>query len=206
MSIWTYNERSPIPIEVFQSSFQHTQIVFRSRKNSFFQFRSIARYQKITEAALIDSIDGTIAVCAPTLLFVNTAHSLPRDARHIVPTRMIFTGDLENIAEPNLGERSIELTFYDAMFLGGPRRFPRNRPKTIRQTNDSTFILFFFSFRNFIILLMSDEAEAGSAEERPCQGIIGSTEITPLFCICIRRRSFFFPRVIPVANASQNLP
>jgi hypothetical protein len=70
-------------------------IRFHSRKNSFFQSRSIVRYQKLTEAALTDPIYGTIAVCAPILLFVNTARCFPRDARHIVLTLMIFTDVLK---------------------------------------------------------------------------------------------------------------
>jgi hypothetical protein len=63
--------------------------------------------------------------------------------------------------------------FSNAKEKGDPRRFSRDRPKTIRQTNDLTlfhFFLLLFSLRNFfVILLMSSEAEAGSAEEHPAK-------------------------------------
>ena len=55
-----------------------------------------------------------------------------------------------------------------ASALYDPRRSPRNRPKTVRQTNDSTvnFLLLLFSGRYFVILLVFGEAETSSAEEQ----------------------------------------
>jgi hypothetical protein len=85
----------------FHCHHSNTQFVFRSRK-ILVQFRSIIRFQKLTEAARPIWSHGTLAACAPILLFVNTARCFPRDARHKMPTLMIFTDDLENIAEPNL--------------------------------------------------------------------------------------------------------
>jgi len=81
---------------------------------------------------------------------------------------MIFTDYLENIAKPNhkVAQQNLHSpTPCPAAVL----TIPRNRPKTIRQTNDLTLYLSIFSFRHFVILLMSSEAEAGSAEEQPAK-------------------------------------
>ena len=80
---------------------------------------------------------------------------------------MIFTDDLENIAEPNLT--------YAQQNVYSPT--PRSQAiLTIfkeSSEDDSTnkrfnFVSYFLvvSFRNFVILFLSGEAEAGSAEEQ----------------------------------------
>jgi hypothetical protein len=99
---------------------------------------------------------------------VDTARRFLRDARRKTPTLMIFIDDLENIVEPNHKRAQLNLhstSQWEARFS----RFSRNRPKTIRQTNECTFYLVVFSFRNFVILLLFGEAEAGSAEEQPAK-------------------------------------
>jgi hypothetical protein len=83
---------------------------------------------------------------------------------------MIFTDDLENIVEPNhvLAQQNECSTSQRA---GRFSRFSRNRPKTIRQTNDSTlYLLLLVSFPVFCVtMFLSGEAEAGSAEEQPAK-------------------------------------
>ena len=139
--------------------------LFSPKSNLLFQFCSIVRSQNLPK--LPDPIwsHGTFAACAPTHLFVNTARCFLRDARRNTSTPMIFTDYLENVAEPN--------QYYVQQNLHSPRhvvrqfsRFSRNRPKTIRQTNDLTSYLVIGSFRNFVILFMFGEAETSSAEEQ----------------------------------------
>jgi hypothetical protein len=104
---------------------------------------------------------------------VNTARCFPRDARRNAPTLMIFTDDLENIAEPNHNNAQQNLRF--PMPMTGTIltifKEPSEDDSTNKRFNSFIFfiLLFFLSSFLYVILLMSSEAEVGSAEEQPAK-------------------------------------
>jgi hypothetical protein len=97
---------------------------------------------------------------------VNTARRFPRDARRNTPTLMIFTDDLDNIAEPNHGDAQQNVHSPTPMTKAILTIFKEPSEDDSTNKRFNLFSLLLFSCRSVVILLMSGEAETSSAEEQ----------------------------------------